>query len=394
MYTSSGIKAVPPYFEAAELERRVEAVRRAMAQDEVELLIVSAPENVFYLTGLDHWGYFAPHLLLIPAAGELVLVTRAMEKVTIATQVRNARFEAHADHESAADAVRRAIGGGRATRRRIGIEAWSSGLPHGLAEALRREIGGAEFHDLSGRIDAIRMVKSPAEQELMRRAAAVTDAGAAAALALTRAGASERRIAAAAESAMIEAGGTFPGFGPFVRSAGRLGEEHTSWTGRRLEAGDALLLELSGCVARYHAPLGRLVHPERAPEGTDAMAEICKDAFAASVGAMREGALFRDVYAAWQGIVDRAGLAHYRRHHCGYVVGIGVPPSWTGGNKVTGLSADSELPLKFGMSFHVLSWLMGTGRGDFFLSDTVLLGENGPEILTRAPIDVVARQRN
>src|SRR3546814_6341952 len=52
-----------------------------------------APENIFYLTGLDHWGYFAPHMLIVPLQGEVVLVTRAMERVTIANQVRNARFE-------------------------------------------------------------------------------------------------------------------------------------------------------------------------------------------------------------------------------------------------------------------------------------------------------------
>ena len=39
------------------------------------------------------------------------------------------------------------------------------------------------------------------------------------------------------------------------------------------------------------------------------------------------------------------------------------------------------------MSFHVLSWLMGTGRGDAFVSDTVLLTEAGPEVLTGAGAD-------
>ena len=77
------------------------------------------------------------------------------------------------------------------------------------------------------------------------------------------------------------------------------------------------------------------------------------------------------------------GFAHYRRHHCGYLVGIGVPPSWTGGNSVTGLRHDSDLVIEAGMSFHVLSWLMGTGRGDAFVSDTVLMTDHGPEILTR-----------
>jgi Xaa-Pro dipeptidase len=35
------------------------------------------------------------------------------------------------------------------------------------------------------------------------------------------------------------------------------------------------------------------------------------------------------------------------------------------------------------MSFHILSWLMGSGIGDDFLSNTVLLGESGPEVLTK-----------
>jgi Xaa-Pro dipeptidase len=235
------------------------------------------------------------------------------------------------------------------------------------------------------------MVKSPAEQALMRAAATVSDAGAAAAIEAIVGGASERHVAAECERAMIEAGGTFPGFGPFIRSTRRLGEEHTTWTGERFGKGDAVFLELTGCVARYHAPLGRLIHVGHATKETYEMAALTTDAFAAVIDAMREGTLFRDVYAAWQGVVDRAGLAHYRRHHCGYVVGIGVPPSWTGGNKVTGLRRDSDIVLKTGMSFHILSWLMGTGRGDFFMSNAVLLGPSGAEVLTRTPSGVTVR---
>jgi Xaa-Pro dipeptidase len=354
----------------------------------VDLLLLSAPENIFYLTGLDHWGYFAPHVLLVPPEGEMTLVTRAMEKVTIAHQVGNARFEGHGDHETAADAVARALGA-RATR--IGIEAWAGGLPHGLALALQRLVPGATWIDVSGAVDGLRMIKSPAEQACLRAAARVSDAGAAAAIEAIRVGASERHVAAECERAMIEAGGTYPGFGPFIRSGARLGEEHTTWTDARFAVDDTVFLELAGCVARYHAPQGRLIHIAGAPPQAYAMAAITEDAFAAVVGALRDGTLFRDVYAAWQAVVDRAGLAHYRRHHCGYMVGIGVPPSWTGGNSVTGLRADSDLVVRTGMSFHVLSWLMGTGRGDYFISNTVLLGDGGPEVLTRTPTQVTVR---
>jgi Xaa-Pro dipeptidase len=380
-----------PYFSPAEFDARLAAVRAKMDAKGLDLILLSAPENIFYLTGLDHWGYFAPHILIVPAAGEMVLVTRAMEKVTIANQVRNARFEGHADGETAADRTVRILDDFGTPSRRIGIEIWSAGLPHGAAETLRRDRANAEWIDISGLVDALRMVKSQAEQQFMREAARVSDSAARGAIETISVGASEREVAAECQRAMTLAGGTFAGQGPFVRSTARLGEEHTTWSDTRFNNGDSVFLELSGCVARYHAPLGRLVHVGHAPDSARDMAEVTRDAFDAVLAAMRPGALFRDVYVAWQRVVDEAGLAHYRRHHCGYVVGIGVPPSWTGGNKVTGLRHDSYLVVQTGMTFHVLSWLMGTGRGDFFISNTVLLGENGPELLTRTLAGVTVR---
>ena len=51
------------YFAASEYEARLSAVRRAMSARDTQTILVSAPENIFYLTGLDHWGYFVPHVL-------------------------------------------------------------------------------------------------------------------------------------------------------------------------------------------------------------------------------------------------------------------------------------------------------------------------------------------
>lgn len=56
---------------------------------------------------------------------------------------------------------------------------------------------------------------------------------------------------------------------------------------------------------------------------------------------------------------------------------------------VTGLRAGSEIALKAGMAFHVLSRLMGTGRG--FISNTVLPGAGGPEVVTCAPAGIAER---
>ena len=377
-------------FSEAEIASRLARIRDALAERELDAAIFASPENVFYLTGLDHWGYFAPHLLIVPLDGKPVLVTRSMERVTIENQVTAADFRGHSDSETAADLAASVLAELGLPGKRIGLEYWTSGLSHGLAEKLKAQ-ADARWSDVSGLVDRMRRVKSAEEQVLMRQAAGVTDAAAGAAIAAISDQASEQEVAAQCVAAMIRAGGHAPGFGPFIRPAARLGEEHTTWGSGLYRKGEPVFVELSGCVSRYHAPLGRLVRIGHIKDEDAAMAEVAARAFDAVVNALRPGVKARDVYAAWQGVADEAGLSHYRRHHCGYLVGAGQPPSWTGGNSVTGLRHDSDLEIEIGMSFHILSWLMHTGRGDDFISNTVLLTEAGAEVLTRTPTGPIVR---
>jgi Xaa-Pro aminopeptidase len=377
-------------FSDAEIVRRLGAFRAELARRQLDGAVVAAPENVFYLTGLDHWGYFAPHLLIVPLDGRPVLVTRAMECVSIEKQVRSAEFRGHSDSETAADMAARVLRDLGLAGRRLGLEYWTAGLSHGLALSLKGQTE-AQWQDISNVIDDLRLVKSAEEQALMRRAAAVTDAAAGAAIDAIADGVLEREVAAACVAAMTRAGGSPPAFGPFIRPGSRLGEEHTTWGDGCYKSGEPVFLELSGCVSRYHAPLGRLVHIGSITDADAKMAKTTKNAFDAVLTALRPGAQARSVYAAWQQVVDEAGMSHYRRHHCGYCVGIGLSPSWTGGNKVVGLRHDSEMEIREGMSFHILSWLMGTGRGDYFISNAVLLGAKGPEVLTKTPNGPIVR---
>jgi Xaa-Pro dipeptidase len=130
--------------------------------------------------------------------------------------------------------------------------------------------------------------------------------------------------------------------------------------------------------------MGRLVYIGRAPGGIDRSVELAIDGMQAICRALKPGALAGDVYAAWHEVAASAGLRVYHRHHCGYLVGIAFPPSWTGGSMVTALAPGSRLELEAGMTFHAHSWFTDTGRADYFISNTVLIGEDGAEVLTSA----------
>lgn len=72
----------------AERRSRVAAVSNA----DLDVMLVTVPEHIYWLIGLDHFGYFAFHLLVVPADGEPVLVARKMEHVTIGRDVPDLEF--------------------------------------------------------------------------------------------------------------------------------------------------------------------------------------------------------------------------------------------------------------------------------------------------------------
>lgn len=87
------------------------------------------------------------------------------------------------------------------------------------------------------------------------------------------------------------------------------------------------------------------------------------------------------MYAAWErAVTGSSGTGAPKRHHCGYLVGIGFPPSWVGGGEVPGIRKGGTTEIRPGMTFHLMSWV--TAPVWRVLSDTVLVTDTGADTLT------------
>ena len=370
-------------FARDEYDARIAKVRERMAAENLDALVLSGPENIYNLTGLDHQGYFALTLLVLPLEGRAMIAARAMEATTLSAQVPECNHVKFADDEDPALVAARAVRSAAGRGSRVGVERSSMFFPLSVWEPLRQELTEVQLVDGTGHVEALRQVKSPAEIARMREAARVSSRAVEVGAAAVRAGASQRDVAAAIYPELVLGGSEIPGFAPLIRSRDDLLQEHVTWADREIAPGDAILLELSASVGRYHAPLTRMVYLDEPPAGTDKAAEIALAGLESVRQALRPGALSTEVYGSWQQVVDE-GLGHrsYRRHHCGYQVGIGFPPSWIGGAAVVGLRDGSTLRIEEGMTFHVLSWLLGQEPADYVVSDTVLVTPSGGELLT------------
>lgn len=370
-----------------EIDDRLSAVRGEMAARGLDTLLVVGPENIYYLTGLNHQGYFSLTMVVLPVNGPPLLIARAMEHVTISTQVTACEHVPYEDGQDPAEVLVRTISDVTGVGGTVGAELEAMFFPPGVWDRTRAALPDRAWIDASRLVVEIRSVKSTTELEFIRRAARISDRAALAGMAAASSESTEREVAAAVYAQLIRAGSEHPGFAPLIRGTDILSHEHVTWRDRPLHSEAGLLMELSASVFRYHAPLTRMVSIDTVGTGTRAAAEIAVSALEAARAELRPGVLTGQVYKAWQLVVDE-GLGHreYRRHHCGYMVGIGFPPSWVGG-KVEGIVRDGQLVLAEGMVFHMLSWLLGQRPADYCVSDTVMVTPEGGEFLTRAPRD-------
>lgn len=371
----------PPPGGSGEYPARLAALRQRMRAGGLAVVAASSPENVYYLTGLDHLGYFAFTMLVVPPSGPPVLVTREMERPTIDAQLPGVTHVTFRDGHRPDSTVAEVISGYAAPGDVIALDDDSLFLPPAVWEGLHRLLPRHRWASASSVLAELRAVKSGTELDATRRAAVVSDTAMRAGLDAARPGVGEADVAAAAYHAMITAGGSQPGFAPLIRPTSILDREHVTWSGRRIESGQGLFLELSGCVERYHAPLARTVYIGPTPPAAAIAAARAERALEAAMRALRPGARTGEVYAAWQHAATQgAGSAAPLRHHCGYLVGIGFPPSWVGGGEVLGIRAGGDTEIRADMAFHLMSWV--TEPVGHVVSDTVLVTPRGTELLT------------
>ena len=368
-------------FTMEEYQRRLRELRRRMDEQEVEVMLVTTPENVCYLTGFESPGHYYFQALLIPRDGEPVMVPRRLEDsgVQALTWVEVSR--PYEDHEDPIERLAGALAEFGWDDRRIGYErnCWFFTAPQ--QEQLLATCTKATFVDCSGIVEAGRVIKSDAEVALMRKAARSTEAGMQAGIEAIAAGVSDNEVAAAMHGAMIRAGSEWPAIVPFVASGYRGAIGHATWAGRVIEPGDIVMLELAGCLKRYHAPLMRTGFVGEPSARVREAEKVVQAAFEAMMDTIRPGITAAEADAAGREVIAAHPFGGEQGSRSAYSVGIGLPPDWGEGH-ILSMQPGETRPLQANMTFHLLPWIQVPGEGGISFSETIRVTASGAERLT------------
>lgn len=369
-------------FPKSEYDRRVAATRTALTEAGLDVLVVTGPENIFYLTGQQTPGYYTFQALVLPVEGEPAFVIRQLEYFNFIGNTFISDAEVYSDGDQPIDVLVAVIRKRGLANKRIAIDKRGWFLPIAVYEALQDRLGA--IHDGAGIAERGRTVKSPLEIEKLERAARYVDAGLRAGFAAVRVGASENDLVAAMMGAAISAGSEYVGMEPLVSVGPRTGVPHGTWRRRRLAADEPAFLEMAACHDRYHAALMRSAWVGAVPDEATDMMKACQDALDAALDALKPGAPCSAPHAACQAVIDRAGYTENFRKRTGYSVGISFAPDW-GEGAILSLYSGVETELRPGMTFHIPPALRIYGRFTVGVSETVVITDTGYRALGTVP---------
>lgn len=371
-----------------EYRARLTAVQDRMARHRLDALLLHQSETIAYLSGFWHDGFFAYHALLVPARGDVVLIERRLED-PVAQELswvddRRSYLDGEDPLALAAEAVRERTADGA----RVGLEWDSSFLTPRRHARLAELLAGHRLVPHEDVVEESMRIKSPAELDVLRHAGRIASAAIEAGLGAARVGTSELDVADAVAHAQAAHGhDAFLGApGGTICTGWRTLQLHGQQTGRVIEAGDRVRLELPGIHRQYWAKQmrsGVLGGPDAALQRAY---DVVRGAQDRGIAAMGPGVPAAHIAELCRRPVLEEGLVEQYENRVGYGVGMQFHP--TSGDFGLDIDHRSERALEPGMVFHMLLFAAGAS-----ISETVAVTEDGHEVLTSGSREMPVLER-
>ena len=374
------------FFSLDEYQQRLDALRQRMEKQGVDVLLVTSPENLYYLSGYQTPGYYWYQTLLVPLERDPVFIVRLNENSNVGPLSWVEESRPYEDHDDWIALTRDALADLGLDKKRIGLDYDSFFLRTRDEKRLTAALSEATFVDGAGLVEQGRVVKSAQEIEYIRHAAKAAEAGLKAGIEACRVGVTENDVAAEAHRAQILAGSEYTGLPIFIRTGERDVQTHATWCRTELEPGDSVTMEMPGCINRYHAALYGQVYlgdpPAELLRGMELGNEVMRKAKEAIRPGVAAGVIHELVQDA---LVEAMGSGSRRNSRTAYSIGIAFAPDWGEGQILSMMHGEERL-LEPGMTFHLLAGhvvLPDLGKVKrSCCSDTILVTEDGCETLT------------
>ncbi len=388
------------FFSREEFHNRIARTRIAMQAQGLDLLIISDPSNMNWLTGYDGWSFYVHQAVVLPLDGDPIWYGRGQDaNGALRTCFMDpARIIGYPDHYVqspdrhpmeylAAQLADRKLGKGA-----IGVEMDNYWFSAAAFAALQSHLPEAAFHDATALVNWQRAVKSETELDYMRIAGRIVSRMHERIFERVEPGLRKCDLVADIYDAALRydpafgAGGDYPAIVPLLPSGSDAAAPHLTWDDAPMASGEGTFYEIAGVYRRYHCPLSRTVFLGKPTQTFLDAEKAVLEGMEAGLEAAKEGNLCEDIANAFYGVLRKYGITKDNR--TGYPIGVSYPPDW--GERTFSLRPGDKTVLRENMTLHFMTGLWMEDWG-FEITESIRIGKSGPECLADVPRKMVVK---
>ena len=373
-------------FTLEEYADRLARTRAAMAEAGLDLLFVTEPANMAWLTGYDGWSFYVHQGVIVPMHGEPVWWGRGMDArgAVRTAYLAPENITEYPDHfVQATDChpmshLAELIAARGWAKGRLGVEMDNYYYTAKAHETLAANLADMRLVDATSLVAWQRAVKSPAEIGFMRKAARIVEAMHTRIYERIEPGMRKVDLVAEIFDASLRgvegSWGDYPSIVPLTPSGLDATAAHLTWDDRPIEKGQSTFFEIAGVYRRYHTPQSRTVFLGEPPDKYRRAEEAVLVGVDAGLAMAKPGNTCHDIADAFFSALAKHGFQKDSR--TGYSIGLAYPPDW--GEHSMSLRRGDMTVLKPGMCLHFMPalWL---DDGGLEITEPILITEEGAE---------------
>lgn len=382
------------HFSYNEYRARLAKTRSEMVSRNLDLLIVTDPSNMNWLTGYDGWSFYVHQCVVVTLDGDPIWYGRGQDgKGALRTCfMQPESIIGYPDHyvqsteRHPMDYLSAQLADRGLAKGNVGVEMDNYWFTAAAFAALQKHMPEVQFVDSTALVNWQRAVKSEAELGYMRQAGKIVEKMHQRIFDKVEPGLRKCDLVAEIYDAGLRYdavdgfGGDYPAIVPLLPSGSDAAAPHLTWDDLPMKSGEGTFFEVSGVMHRYHCPLSRTVFLGKPTQTFLDAEKAVLEGMDAGLEQARAGNTCEDIALAFYSVLKKHGIVKDNR--TGYPIGLSYPPDW--GERTMSLRAGDKTVLQENMTFHFMTGLWMDDWG-FEITESIRIGKNAPECLSNVP---------
>jgi Xaa-Pro aminopeptidase len=367
--------------DTATFARRVERCAGRMAEADLDVLLLTKPANMYYLTGDGRLCAY----VMVTRDAKVALGVPKTDLADVEALARFDRIEGFEDEVGMIHSIARFFQHFAISSGAVGLEyTFLTRSMMGMLTHPHAKPEKVEVRDCTAILSALRLVKEPEELERIRAAARLADRGMAAAIAGVKAGRTESQVAAEAEYALRQ-GGAEGFWRTYVSSGPRTSIAHGLPGTRRLQRGELVMIDVHPILDGYSADICRTVCAGKPTAEQQKAYALYLQAQQDTIALAKAGVGLAELEAKLHGVLKEGGRGEHVFGPPIHGVGIEFEEAPLPAGHAFFHGEKAPPPLEVNVVLAVGNCGLYRGPWGVGVEDTLIVGASGPEVLTRAP---------